>query len=530
MHVGKQRGANRGIQPTHHPNTASAAARVARSSLRKSERRCPRILRAALSQKPLPTTRSRANAGSEAFPFASPASSSDWSLQKRLQSRCGICVAFKRVERQGSVSSHLDNAPPQPDDSAMPRLRNLSVAALSLFLCGCGLLRMRSPVPADQISAATLPGYEHARYWGDTIDEGLQASFVESWKQEREYRKSRNLGDSIAPQADELAISGGGQNGAFGAGLLCGWTAAGVRPQFNVVTGISTGALISPFVFLGPEYDRQLKEVYTTSNMADVAVFRGVVDLLRGDSAYDTAPLVKLVHKYFTREMINQIAVEHKKGRRLFIGTTNLDAERPVIWDMGVIASSDRPDRDELFRNVMLASAAIPGAFAPVYFRVVGPDGKSFDELHVDGGVTREMFLMPSELHLFELRAQAGTRAVTNLYVIRNSKLEPEYATVPASTLRIAARSIDTLIKAQAMNDAVQLYDEAQANQMTFHLASIPLDINDDSQSMFDSKYMTQLFDRGFALSRGGYPWQLTPQDWWRKSHHPAPATQVSEK
>lgn len=394
---------------------------------------------------------------------------------------------------------------------------------LFVLLAGCGPLKIRNAIPLDQIESAHVQGFENVRYWGDRIDAGLQQSFIESWQQERAVAATQPVA-GIMPDAHYLAISGGGQNGAFGAGVLCGWSESGTRPTFKVVTGISTGALIAPFAFLGSDYDDELKEVYTHVNMEDIAVFRGLVDLFRGDSAYNTDPLTRLVDKTFTHEMIDEVAREHKKGRRLLIGTTHLDAQRPVIWDMGAIACIDHPDRDKLFRKILLASAAIPGAFAPVYLDVVTPDGKEYDELHVDGGVTREMFLMPSELRLFELRAQAGIQRSTHLYVIRNSKLEPEYDTVSPKIGPIAERSVATLIKAQAMGDIVQLYDEAQVDGMSFQLASIPFDIKDDSDSMFDSKYMTKLFDRGYSMSRGGYQWQHSPHDWRRPKSTTEPA------
>jgi len=401
------------------------------------------------------------------------------------------------------------------------------IAALILLtlLVGCGPLTTRNPVPLRDIDSATIPGYAHVRFWGDVIDAGLQRSFENSWEQERAERNARHEGDTIAPEASFLAISGGGENGAYGAGVLCGWTQAGNRPNFKIVTGISTGALIGPLAFLGPAYDAQLKKVYTTVNMDDVAVLRGFVDLLRGDSAYNTAPLVRLVKQNFTHQMIDQIAIEHRKGRRLFVGTTNLDAQRPVVWDMGAIACSNRSDRDDLFRNVLLASAAIPGAFSPVYLHVVTPDGKTYDELHVDGGVTREMFLTPSELHLIQLRDAYGGRARSHLYVIRNSRLEPEYDSIPPKIAPIAARAVYTLIKAQSMGDILQMYDQAMASGMTFQLASIPPDLKDTSKSMFDSKYMTALFNRGYDLSRAGHQWQQIPDSARRPSSTTHPAT-----
>jgi hypothetical protein len=193
------------------------------------------------------------------------------------------------------------------------------------------------------------------------------------------------------------------------------------------------------------------------------------------------------------------------------IGTTHLDAGRPVIWDMGRIACSDRPDRLKLFHKVLLASAAIPAAFPPVYIEVKGVDGKTYDEMHVDGGVTREMFMLPSELRLYELRQQAGVDRQSHLYIIRNARYGPEYQTIDPRISDIAEASVNTLIKAQAAGDLWTLYYEAHANNMSYALTSIPDDIPDDSKSMFDRKYMNRLFDVGFELGRSGRAWRGKP-------------------
>jgi predicted patatin/cPLA2 family phospholipase len=375
---------------------------------------------------------------------------------------------------------------------------------------GCSALKSRSNVPKDQITLARIEGYDHVRYWGDQRSDELTGTFQESWAQERQARNIPATQRAF-PDSHHLAISGGGQNGAFGAGVICGWTAHGDRPTFNIVTGISTGALIAPFAFLGPDYDARLKEIYTSVNQKDIAIFQGILTVLRGDSVYDTAPLAKLAEKYFDAPMLDRIAQEHRKGRRLFIGTTHLDAGRPVIWDIGRIASSNRPDRVKLFRDVLLASSAIPAAFPPVYLKVKGADGKTYDEMHVDGGVTRELFLFPSEQHLLEIRGQAGVDRQAHLYIIRNARYGPEFQDVQPRVARIAAASINTLIKAQAAGDLWTLYYEAKQNNMLFNLTSIPDDIPDDSQSLFDRNYMTKLFNTGFELGSAGKAWRAKP-------------------
>lgn len=295
------------------------------------------------------------------------------------------------------------------------------------------------------------------------------------------------------------------------AGVLCGWTASGNRPVFKVVTGISTGAADGTLCVPGKRYDKPMREVYTSVDQKDIAVFQGYFALLHSDSAYDTSPLVKLAEKYFTPKMLEDIAAEHRKGRRLLIGTTNLDAGRPVVWDIGAIACSGRKDRVELFRKVLLASSAIPAAFPPVYLKVKGADGKEYEEMHVDGGVTREMFLLPSEVRVYEIRDQHGVQRNSHLHVIRNAHYGPDHKVVNAKVADIAARSIATLIKSQAGGDLWSLYYEARENKMSYSVTSIPHHFLDDSKSMFDQKYMSRLFDLGYKAGTDGTAWRSKP-------------------
>ena len=262
-----------------------------------------------------------------------------------------------------------------------------SLTALVFLSQGCVSLQVRYPLPEhllDQAQVADLPGI---RAWGDTLSESLEKSAIESIRQEMAANHGK-----LEPEANFLALSGGGGDGAFGAGILCGWTEAGTRPRFKLVTGISTGALIAPFVFLGPEYDAKLKEAYTTISDKDIYKVPGklklILNLGRIEGVASTEPLAELLTHLIDDQMIQKIAAEHYKGRRLLVGTTQLDAQRQVIWDMGAIAASGHPDAPKLFRQVLRASASIPVAFAPVYIKVKA-GGQEYDEMHVDGGVRR---------------------------------------------------------------------------------------------------------------------------------------------
>jgi predicted acylesterase/phospholipase RssA len=245
----------------------------------------------------------------------------------------------------------------------------------------------------------------------------------------------------LGSEHNYLALSGWGANGAFGAGLLAGWSAAGTRPEFAMVTGISTGALTAPFAFLVPAYDAQLKEMYTTYSTKDLVIKRNILATLNGDSAVDTTPLKKMIAKYVNQQVMEAIAAEYKKGRRLWVGTTNLDAKRPVIWNIGLMASSGQPGALELIHKVILASASIPAAFPPVLIEVEA-GGKRYDELHVDGGTASQVFLYPAGLDWRIVTQKLEVKGTPKVYVIRNSFLKPAWETVKPKIMPIAGISI----------------------------------------------------------------------------------------
>lgn len=382
---------------------------------------------------------------------------------------------------------------------------------LALGLAGCAAAIARNPVPAALESDAEVVGMGATpiRFWGDQLPPNADALVKEKWAQVRASRPEL-LSKERRPVVNFLALSGGGSDGAFGAGVLCGWTAAGTRPEFDVVTGVSTGALSAPFAFLGPKYDEALKAVYTQSTTNDIAIAQPVRGLLGGDSLASNAPLARIVAYYVNDAFLAEVATEHRKGRRLLIGTTNLDAERPVIWDMGQIAVSGRPEALELFRKVLLASAAIPAVFPPGFVKV-SADGALYDEMHVDGGATREVFLVPTQFMASTIDARLGINPQRRTYIIRNGRVAPEYKAVKPRTLSIAGRAVSSLIKSQGVGDLYELYVFAKKNGMDYNLAYIPGDFPDTSTQAFDPVYMTKLFDLGFKLAEAGYPWKKTP-------------------
>ena len=355
-------------------------------------------------------------------------------------------------------------------------------------------------------SLAQVSGYPlDIRIWGDS-----QAAFPpERLAQLRQQRIAAARSDPrIKPnEITALTLSGGGSSGAFGAGILSGWSETGTRPQFDVVTGISTGSLIAPFAFLGPAYDKQLTEAFTTVSDKDIferVGLRGVIDT---GAFTSNEPLQKMLDKYITEDVINQVAREFRKGRRLLVGTTNLDADRPVIWNMGAIAASGRPDRSKLFKQVILASTSIPGVFPPQYFQVTD-SGKQYEEMHVDGGVTTEVFLMPAGL---SVRDRSLGLKKARLYVIRNGRTTPQFKVVKANLPAIAGSAIGSLIDTQAVGDLYRLYTVSRRDGIDYNVIDIPDTFTVESKSPFDNHFMRELYKTGYDMGRAGIKWQKYP-------------------
>jgi predicted acylesterase/phospholipase RssA len=347
----------------------------------------------------------------------------------------------------------------------------------------------------------------NVRYWMDEDPEALLKLARESQRREKEFL-ARSGREGLSPEVSGLAISGGGDNGAFGAGLLIGWTDAGNRPEFKLVTGISTGALIAPFAFLGPAYDDQLKSVYTTISAKDIFEKRTLLAAIYDDAMSDSRPLAGLIKKYVNDEMLREIAKEYQKGRLLFVATTNLDALRPVLWNMGEIAASGNPKALDLFRRILVASAAIPGAFPPVMIDVEA-GGQRFQEMHVDGGAMAQVFVYPPSYRGDEKIRKS--RKKKTLYIIRNARLDPNWAAVERRTLNILGRAISSLIQTQGIGDLYQIYLIAQRDGLDYNLAYIGDDFTVKKKGQFEMNYMRKLYGYAYQLAEKGYPWEKYP-------------------
>jgi hypothetical protein len=373
--------------------------------------------------------------------------------------------------------------------------RPFMVAACALIIAGCATVT-RIPYTQQEQAEAVIPGIPDARLWADNLA----------------IATGRRSVVSRVPvkQPTVLALSGGGADGAFGAGLLTGWSARGTRPQFTFVTGASAGALIAPFAFLGAAHDETLRSVFASGEMANLLQSEGLAGLF-GAGLFKTAPLRELIARHVDAELLAAIAQEYRAGRRLYVVTTNLDAQRTAIWDMGKIAASGEPGALDLFRNVLTASASIPGVFSPVLIDVEA-QGRHFAEMHVDGGLTTNVLILP-EAVLVSGTPVFPPDARPKVYIVMNGKLSPDFEVVKASTLPIVTRSFETSVRANTRNTLLASYQFAKGRNWKFNLTSVDPDYPKPNSLGFDQAYMQQLFHYAYQRGRSGILWQSTPSE-----------------
>jgi len=385
-------------------------------------------------------------------------------------------------------------------------------ASILLLLVGCTSIK-RQPVPIEDMDRAIVLGMTNIRDWGDEPSPHFQEDLIQSVRDAQQANDSDLGGQSM----NALVLSGGGSNGAFGAGYLNGWTETGNRPTFKLVTGISTGALIAPYAFLGPEFDDELETAFTTFTNEDIYEFRSPFTVFKKDSLARTDPLAQRLEEIVNARMLRAIAAEHRRGRRLYVGTTNLDAQRLVVWNMGAIAASGRAGSLDLFRKVLLASASIPVAFPPVYFEVE-VDGRRFDEMHVDGGVMAEFFLWGAMVNIADARSQllgdGDQPSPASIYIIRNSQIDAAPEQVEPKLIDIASRSMISVLKAVAMGDLIRIWALAERDGVDFNYVGIPPEHAEADVSTFDPADMRRLYELGRSIALSPEPWRKEPPSW----------------
>ena len=385
----------------------------------------------------------------------------------------------------------------------------VTMAVIGL-LSGCSSLT-RNPVPTEKIHEVERAGYSDVRAWGGEFNEAFQKDIILSVKQEGKNDFPRTADGRL--KYSMLILSGGGENGAFGAGIIYGWTKSGKRPKFKLVTGISTGALIAPFAFLGPKYDEKLKQVYTEISGEDIYEAKNIFAIFSDESVADSAPLKNLVRLSVTDEMVKEIGKAHQAGRRLYIGTTYLDADRLVVWNMGKIAASGRDDTAQLFREIMVASASLPGVFPPVYLDSF-IDGQRYDEMHVDGGLKAQMIYYGATMNMAAARKQVYGRnkpSKSKIYIIRNGKFTPEPKPVSREVSDILGRTISSMTKSSGVGDLYRIYAFAKRDGVDFNYIAIPPSYKKMSEEEFDTEDMNRLFKIGYDMSINGIAWNKAP-------------------
>jgi hypothetical protein len=368
----------------------------------------------------------------------------------------------------------------------------------ALALTGCGTVSRESYDPARPSQTALLPPDGIRILANDSINASALGREV-----------SARLSADGSARHTILALSGGGANGAYGAGVIAGWTETGSRPDFDIVTGISTGALAAPFAFLGPRWDDSLKRAYTDGRTQNLLSWRNFAAFF-APSLFNPRSLRKVVDRYITPELLSEIAIEHGKGRRLLVVTTNLDAQQAEIWDMGALAA--RGDRSALllFRRILLASSSIPGVFPPVMIPKRASDGRAIDEMHADGGVSMPFLVVPESLSLWTIPgAQPGSGAI---YVLVNGQLSPEYGVTPGNLPAILTRSFDIMSKASLRATLLGTAVFAERNGMSLEVAAIPAGTGASSIDL-DKHSMRALFELGRSRGASGEAWSTVAND-----------------
>ena len=308
---------------------------------------------------------------------------------------------------------------------------------------------------------------------------------------------------AVKDELNVLALSGGGSDGAFGAGVLTGWSQSGQRPRFDVVTGVSTGALMATLAFLGPDYDPVMEDVYTTVKNKDIYHEKGYTSFL-SDSLLDSTPLKKKIEGVVTDELLDKVALEYRNGRRLYVATTNLDSGQLVVWDMGAIAASGLPNRAEYYQSVLRASAAVPGYFKPVYIRP--SQASEARQMHVDGGVKA-----PLLLRSFMLKQPAKTKHVY-LVVNGHMKLVDADNAVKPEVLDISRKSIEELLDGLLSRTVYQSYVTAKRANADFRLIYMPDNAPEPENALaFDPEVMRRQFELGNEFGRSGTGWITEP-------------------
>lgn len=368
----------------------------------------------------------------------------------------------------------------------------------SVALAGCATAPRLDTPPASPADASP-PGFTRP-IRTDVLDRNFLV--------EQLPKTTRAITAASDGSVDILALSGGGAGGAYGAGVLVGLTNANQRPKFEIVTGVSTGALIAPFAFLGSDWDGKLTEAYRGEATDRLLVSRGL-GVLFGSSVFEGEPLVHLVDHFVTDELIAAVAKEAETGRVLLVATTNLDREETVIWNMGAIAQEGGERARKLFSEILVASASVPGVFPPVMIDVE-KDGDKFQEMHVDGGASTPFFIAPDMAMI--LGDPPENLRGAHIFVIVNGPAASAARTTLNNPVDVASRSFTAVMNHMTRTALVQTSIFAERGGMTFAFTAIPSEVAFAGPLAFDQLSMRETFDYGMRCATRGLAWTNAQQ------------------
>jgi hypothetical protein len=384
--------------------------------------------------------------------------------------------------------------------------KTLLTLLISIFFLGCSTIR---PPALPEAHAQKLP-------WGALnldIDSDEKCSIKNSLGTVLTQKADRYSDSNETVPFDILTLTGGGSRGAFGTGFLIGWTDRGDIPNFDIVTGISTGAVMAPFIFLGGDELQKVEHFYTKMHTEDV--FEDSWFNFFGDGYIMNAkPLQKLFRKNFDKAFLDKIALEHKKGRRLYIGTTNIDTGQLIVWDMGAIASSSRSDKYERFSDIIYASTALPVYLPPQYMKV-DVEGEEYYQMHVDGGIYSQVFmigLLVNWREVLNFKESANTDFDVTLYTVANRKYRQRdlYRPIEQAPFSIIEAYVLTEMDLLFDRSLYRLYSSCEKKGVKFKMAAIPEKMEEIiiKPTEFDPEKMIKLFNIGYKLGMNGIKWK----------------------
>lgn len=371
----------------------------------------------------------------------------------------------------------------------------LGAVVIATALVGACTTLPRAPAPPAAAGSAAPAGFpDHVRFLG--ID-------PESFDRRADTVVEAVRDAAHGAPVNVLALSGGGAGGAFGAGALVGMSRRGDRPVFHIVTGVSVGALLAPFAFLGPEWDPDLLAVFTDRRISKLLRVGGPAILFR-PSVYSGAPLRAFVDRLVTQRLVDAVAAEAARGRLLLVATTDLDKQETVIWDLGAVAALGGEAARALFRDVLVASTSIPGVFPPVLIRVHDGD-QEYDEMHVDGGTTAPFLVAPeiSQLDGGRVLDLHGGRA----YVLVNGALAARPITTPGRSLDVVSRSFVASMMHGSRRTVELAAEFARRHRMDLQFSYIPAAYPYRGALAFETGEMRRLFELGARCAETGQLW-----------------------